>query len=75
MLTEAIVVPMVDKARPTFGGSPMRCLAVVALFLAVPAVFWYRLRRVRRRRRQLIRSEWTVEPEPDWKPTSARGTM
>jgi hypothetical protein len=38
-------------------------------------VFWYRLWRVRRRRRQLIRSEWTVEPEPDWKPTSARGTM
>jgi len=44
-------------------------------FLVVPAVFWYRLWRVRRRRRALIRSEWSVESEPDWKPTSARGTM
>jgi hypothetical protein len=44
-------------------------------FLAVPAVFWFRLWRVRRRRRQLIQSEWAVEPEADWKPTSARGTM
>jgi hypothetical protein len=44
-------------------------------FVAVPAVFWYRLWRVRRRRRQLIRSEWAVESEADWNPTSARGTM
>jgi hypothetical protein len=44
-------------------------------FIVVPAIFWYRLWRVRRRRRQLIRAEWSVEPEADWKPTSARGTM
>lgn len=47
-------------------------------FIIVPAVFWYRLWKVRRRRRQLIRSEWKVEPEldeADWNPTSARGTM
>jgi hypothetical protein len=47
-------------------------------FIIVPALFWYRLWKVRRRRRQLIRSEWKVEPEldeADWNPTSARGTM
>ena len=43
--------------------------------LALPALFWYRLHRVRRRRQQLIFSEWAVEPEADWNPTSVRGTM
>lgn len=44
-------------------------------FVIVPVLFWVRLWKVRRRRRQLIRSEWQVEPEVDWNPTSARGTM
>ena len=43
--------------------------------VVVPALFWYRLWKVRRRRRELIRSEWKVDPEHDWNPTSARGTM
>jgi len=43
--------------------------------LIVPALFWYRLRRVRKRRRQLILSEWAVDAEADWNPTSVRGTM
>ena len=43
--------------------------------LVVPFLFWYRLRRVRKKRRQLILSEWAVEPEADWNPTSVRGTM
>jgi hypothetical protein len=43
--------------------------------VVVPIMFWVRLRRVRRRRRQLILSEWAVEPEADWNPTSVRGTM
>jgi hypothetical protein len=43
--------------------------------LVVPALFWYRLRRVRKKRQQLILSEWAVEPEADWNPTSVRGTM
>ena len=34
-----------------------------------------RLRRVRKKRRQFILSEWAVEPEADWNPTSVRGTM
>ncbi|MGE3272484.1 MAG: hypothetical protein AB7P40_27310 [Chloroflexota bacterium] len=41
----------------------------------VPLTFWYRLRKVRRRRRQLILSEWAVEPEADWNPSTVRGTM
>ncbi len=44
-------------------------------FVAVPTLFWYRLVRVRRRRRKLIQSEWLVTPEADWNPTTARGTM
>jgi hypothetical protein len=43
--------------------------------LVVPFLFWRRLRRVRKKRRQLIQSEWAVEPEADWNPTSVRGTM
>jgi hypothetical protein len=44
-------------------------------FITVPIVFWYRLWRVRRRRRKLILSEWAVQPELDWNPTTTRGTM
>jgi len=44
-------------------------------FVAVPALFWYRLVRVRRRRRKLIASEWAVSPESDWNATTARGTI
>jgi hypothetical protein len=44
-------------------------------FIMLPTLFWFRLWKMRRRRRQLIRSEWKVDPEHDWNPTSARGTM
>jgi hypothetical protein len=43
--------------------------------VVMPVLFWIRLRRVRRKRRQLILSEWAFEPEADWNPTSVRGTM
>ena len=43
--------------------------------IVVSVMFWRRLRRVRKKRRQLILSEWAVEPEVDWNPTSVRGTM
>ena len=44
-------------------------------FIVVPAIFWYRLVRVRRRRRRLIQAEWLMAAEADWNPTTARGTM
>ena len=44
-------------------------------FVVVPAIFWYRLVRVRRRRRKLIQSEWLVTSEADWNTPTARGTM
>ena len=44
-------------------------------FVLVPAIFWYRLVRVRRRRRRLIQAEWLMAAEADWNPTTARGTM
>ena len=43
--------------------------------VVMPILFWIRLRRVRKKRRQLILSEWAFEPEADWNPTSVRGTM
>jgi hypothetical protein len=43
--------------------------------VVMPVLFWIRLRRVRKKRRQLILSEWAFEPEADWNPTSVRGTM
>jgi len=43
--------------------------------IVVPLLFWLRLRRVRKKRRQLILSEWAVDAEADWNPTSVRGTM
>ena len=43
--------------------------------VALPAMFWFRLMRVRARRRDLIRSEWRVDPELDWNPATARGTI
>src|SRR5262249_51630443 len=50
-------------------------LLVPIPMVAVPVLFWIRLRRVRKKRRQLILSEWAVSPEADWNPTSVRGTM
>jgi len=43
--------------------------------IAVPVLFWVRLRRVRKKRRQLILAEWAVDAEADWNPTSVHGTM
>ncbi len=43
--------------------------------IAVPTLFWMRLQRVRKKRRQLILSEWAVDAEADWNPSSVRGTM
>lgn len=43
--------------------------------IVLPVLFWYRLWRVRKRRRKLIHSEWMVNTETDWNPTSVRGTM
>src|SRR6476659_10196331 len=42
--------------------------------IAVPLMFWLRLRRVRKERRQLIPSEWAVDGEADWNATSVQGT-
>lgn len=43
--------------------------------LGLPSLFWFRLVRVRARRRDLIRAEWGVSSELDWTPGTARGTM
>ncbi|HYU19444.1 MAG TPA: hypothetical protein VEQ11_12200 [Chloroflexota bacterium] len=51
------------------------CLLVPIAALALPGVYWFRLLRARAKRRDLIRSEWLVEPDLDWNPTTARGRM
>lgn len=50
-------------------------LLVPLPLIVLPVLFWYRLWRVRKRRRKLIHSEWMVNTETDWNPTSVRGTM
>jgi hypothetical protein len=50
-------------------------LVIPLVGLAFPAMFWYRLMRVRARRRELMRSEWSVGPSSDWKSAPVRGTM
>ena len=52
-----------------------RWLLLPILLLVVPFMFWRRLRRVRKKRRQLILEEWAVDAEADWNPTSVHGTM
>lgn len=48
---------------------------LVIVVLALPGLFWYRLMRVRARRRELIRAEWRVDRELDLNPAAARGTL
>ena len=45
------------------------------LVVALPAMFWFRLMRVRARRRELIRSEWRVDSERDWNPSTIPGII
>lgn len=48
-------------------------LAIAAI--ALPGLFWFRLMRVRARRRELIRAEWRVDPELDLNPAQTHGTL
>ncbi len=45
------------------------------VLLILPTMFWFRLRRVRAKRRDLIRAEWRVDPELDWNPATVHGTI
>jgi hypothetical protein len=38
--------------------------AGAAVLISIPAMFWYRLVKVRARRKRLIWQEWNVKPEP-----------
>jgi hypothetical protein len=77
VVTSAIILIMAPTAHAAVFLFVMQWywLLLPLPMLAVPTLFWYRLWRVRRRRRQLIQSEWAVEPEADWNPSSLRGTM
>jgi hypothetical protein len=77
VVTSIIIYAMAPSAHSAIFLFAMQWywLLIPVPMLVVPALFWYRLRKVRRRRRQLILSEWAVEPDRDWNPTSVRGTM
>jgi hypothetical protein len=77
VVTSVIIFVMAPSAHAAFFLFAMQWywLLVPLPMVVVPFLFWYRLRRVRKKRRQLILSEWAVSPEADWNPTSVRGTM
>ncbi|MEX2426094.1 MAG: hypothetical protein WD401_04945 [Thermomicrobiaceae bacterium] len=45
-------------------GTHVLWLAVPVVLLWAPAIFWYRIIKVRRKREQLLESEWNVSQEP-----------
>ena len=81
VVTSVIIFVMAPTAHAAFFLFAMQWywLLLPLPMLVLPALFWYRLRRVRKRRRQLILSEWAVDrvadQGADWNPTSVRGTM
>ena len=77
LVTSIIIFVMEPSARSAAFLLAMQWYWLLAPlpFVVVPAIFWYRLVRVRRRRRKLIQSEWLVTPEADWNTPTARGTM
>lgn len=76
LVTSVIIFVMAPSAHAAIFLFAMQWYwLLLPLPLILPLMFWYRLRRVRRRRQQLIHSEWTVEPDVDWNPTSVRGTI
>ena len=48
---------------------------LLVVVLALTGLFWFRLMRVRARRRELIRAEWQVNPELDLNPAPTHGTL
>jgi dolichyl-phosphate-mannose--protein O-mannosyl transferase len=45
-------------------GTHVLWIAVPLLLLWAPAMFWYRMMRMRRRRQALLEAEWNVTQEP-----------
>ena len=69
-----VMAPSAHSAMFLFGMQWYWLLLPIPM-IAMPTLFWIRLRRVRKRRRQLIHAEWAVDPEADWNPTSVHGTI
>ena len=77
VITSVLIFAMMPSAHSALFliGMNWYWLVLPVVVLALPAMFWFRLMRVRSKRRELIRSEWQVDPELDWYPTTTRGTM
>lgn len=77
VVTSIIIFAMAPSAHAAIFlfGMQWYWLLLPLPLLVVPTMFWIRLRRVRKKRRQLIHAEWGVDPEADWNPTSVRGTI
>jgi hypothetical protein len=77
VITSVLIFAMMPSAHAALFlvGMNWYWLVPPILVLLLPALFWYRLTRVRAKRRELIRSEWLVDPELDWNPAATPGTM
>ncbi len=74
----SIVIFMMQPSAPSAAFLiGMHWLWFVAPFviLGLPSLFWFRLMRVRAKRRQLILEEWRAQPELDWTPAATHGRM
>jgi hypothetical protein len=77
LITSVVIFAMMPSAHAAIFliGMNWYWLVLPVVVLALPAMFWYRLMRVRARRRELIRAEWRVDPELDWNPAATHGTI
>jgi hypothetical protein len=77
LITSIVIFIMVPTAHSAIFlvGMNWYIILLPIVLVIVPGLFWWRLMRVRAKRRKLIRSEWNVQPDADWNRASARGTM
>ena len=77
VVTSVIIFVMMPTAHAAIFliGMNWYWLILPIVVVALPALYWFRLMRVRAKRRELIRAEWLVDPELDWNPAAPRGTI
>ncbi len=77
LVTSVLIFAMMPSAHSAIFliGMNWYWLVLPIVVVALPAMFWFRLMRVRARRRELIRAEWRVDADLDCRPAATRGTI
>ena len=77
LVTSVLIFAMMPSAHSAIFliGMNWYWLVLPIVVVALPAMFWFRLMRVRARRRELIRAEWRVDAGRDCRPAATRGTI